>query len=68
MEEEFSDEEVALIINTIQTLCEKVNWSMRLSSPEDDEEGVNGILVGTEEFFADMGLDIGSIDFDPELH
>lgn len=65
MNEEFTDEEVAMIINTIRELSDQLGWTMRAVAMDDDEGGIGGIIMGTDEFISELDLDVSN---DETLH
>ena len=68
MDDLFNDEDTQLIVATIEDLCRKLEWTMRLVSVDDAEGGIGGIILGNEEFFGEIGLDETELPEDDQLH
>ena len=68
MDDFFSDEEVQLIVDTIQDLCDRLGWEMRAVAMDDEEGGIAGIILGTSDFLEDIGAGTSGLPDDGQLH
>ena len=68
MDDFFDDEETKEILITIQKLCNKLNWTVRTISIDDEEGGIGGLIIGSEDIIADMLLEDPDIGEEDTLH
>ena len=54
MDDLFDEEEAMEIISAIGDLCSKLGWCMNLVQADDDEGGIAGIILGSEEFIEEL--------------